>query len=414
MRLLETQLLDVEKIRADFPILSTSEKWRPLIYLDNAATSQKPSVVLEALDRFYSSYNSNIHRGVYKIAEKATAEYERAREKVRRFVSAPSAEEIVFTRNTTESINLVVQSWGRSVISRGDRIVLTLMEHHSNIVPWQELAREKKAQIEFVGVSPDGMLDMEDFRAKAQGAKLVAFTHVSNVMGTINPAKEMTQIAKKAGAFVVIDGAQAVPHMPVDIADLGCDFYAFSAHKMLGPTGVGVLYGRRKLLAESPPFLLGGDMISEVHLSGASWNELPWKFEAGTSNIGDVIAFGSAIDYLSSIGMANVRRHELKLTAYALDLLPKVKGVTVYGPKRAEDRGGVIPFNLKGIHPHDVAAVLDGMNVAVRSGYHCAQPLHEWFDLPSTVRASFYIYNRESDVDALAEGVNRAREVFAE
>jgi len=409
---LETEILDVEKIKADFPIFSCKSPGPPLVYLDNAATSQKPLVVIRALEDFYSTYNSNIHRGVYKIAERATAEYERAREKVRGFVSAPSTEEIVFTRNTTESLNLVAQSWGRKFVSRGDRIVITLLEHHSNIVPWQELAKEKKAQVEFAGIDKEGNLDLEDFKEKVVGAKVVAFTHVSNVLGTLNPVKEMAKVARREGALVVIDGAQAVPHMPVDISDIGCDFYAFSAHKMLGPTGVGVLYGRRERLEEMPPFLTGGDMISEVHLSGAVWNDLPWKFEAGTSNIADVIAFGAALDYLSNIGMSAVRRHEIALTAQALDELPKCDGVKVYGPSNPERRGAVIPFNVKDIHPHDVSAVLDGMGIAVRSGYHCAQPLHEWFGIPSSVRASFYIYNKGEDVDALVEGVRKAGEVF--
>ena len=409
---METQLLDVDRIRADFPIFSRVTKGKPLIYLDNAATSQKPMVVLKTLEEFYSGYNSNIHRGVYHIAEKATAEYEGAREKVRSFISAPSASEVVFTRNTTESLNLVALSWGRSFVSKGDKIVVTLLEHHSNIVPWQQLAKEKKARLEFVAVDAEGNLDMDDYREKVAGAKVAAFTHVSNVVGTLNPVKEMTSTAKKEGALVVIDGAQAVPHMPVDVADIGCDFYAFSAHKMLGPTGVGVLFGRRERLEEMPPFLTGGDMISEVHISGASWNELPWKFEAGTSNIADVIAFGAAVDYLSSIGMSAVRRHEMRLIAYALDVLGMEEGVTLYGPKSPERRGGVVPFNVKDVHPHDVAAVLDGMGVAVRSGYHCAQPLHEWFGIPSSVRASFYIYNRESEIDELAVGVRKAGKVF--
>jgi len=409
---LETQTLDVDRIIRDFPILDRAIEGKKLIYLDNAATSQKPRAVIRALDEFYSTYNSNIHRGVYRIAEKATAEYENSREKVAKFISAPSAEEIVFTRNTTESLNLVAQSWGRKFVSKGDRIVLTLLEHHSNIVPWQQLALEKKARVEYAVVDEDGNLDLEDFKEKAVGARVVAFTHVSNVFGTINPAKEMARIARKEGALVVVDGAQAVPHMPVDVSEIGCDFYAFSAHKMLGPTGVGVLYGKKERLEETPPFLTGGDMISQVHLSGASWNELPWKFEAGTPNIADVIAYGPALDYLSSIGMEAVRRHEMRLTARALDALRGVEGVKVYGPKGADGRGGVIPFNVKEIHPHDVAAVLDGMGVAVRSGYHCAEPLHEWFGIPSSVRASFYIYNRESDIDALVAGVRKASEVF--
>jgi cysteine desulfurase/selenocysteine lyase len=409
---METQLLDVERIRADFPIFSSVAKGKPLVYLDNAATSQKPISVLRSLDDFYSGYNSNIHRGVYRIAEKATTEYEGAREKVRKFISAPSSEEVVFTRNTTESLNVVAQSWGRSFVSKGDKIVVTLLEHHSNIVPWQQLVEEKKARLEFVAIDAEGNLDLEDYRRKIVGAKVAAFTHVSNVVGTLNPVKEMTRMAKKEGALVVIDGAQAVPHMPVDVSDIGCDFYAFSAHKMLGPTGVGVLFGRRERLEEMPPFLTGGDMISEVHISGAKWNELPWKFEAGTSNIADVIAFGAAVDYLSSIGMDAVRRHEIRLTGHTLDVLGREEGVTVYGPKSPERRGGVVPFNVKDVHPHDVAAVLDGMGIAVRSGYHCAQPLHEWLGIPSSVRASFYIYNKESEIDALVEGVRKAGKVF--
>jgi cysteine desulfurase/selenocysteine lyase len=409
---LEAQVLDVDRIRADFPILSHIEKGRPLIYLDNAATSQKPIQVIKALEAFYTEYNANIHRGVYKIAERATAAYEATREKVRQFISASEANEVIFTRNTTESLNVVARSWGEANVKAGDKVVVTLLEHHSNMVPWQLLARKRRAKLEFVSINQDGTLDMEDFKEKVEGAKVVAFTHVSNVVGTINPVCDMTRMAKREGALVVVDGAQAAPHMPVNVSEIGCDFYAFSAHKMLGPTGVGVLYGRRELLEEMPPFLAGGDMISEVHLSGASWNEVPWKFEAGTSNVGDVIAFASAIDYLTVIGMANVRKHEKALTEYALTRLAELDGVKVYGPMEAEKRGGVVPFTIKGVHPHDIAAHLDGMRIAVRSGYHCAQPLHEWLGVQSTARASFYIYNRQDEVDALVEGLKKTSKVF--
>jgi cysteine desulfurase / selenocysteine lyase len=405
---------DVEKVREDFPILKRQANGKPIVYLDNAATSQKPRQVIEAIERYYREYNANIHRGIYRISEEATAAHEDARARIARFINAHSWEEIVFLRGTTEAINLVAQTWGRTNIGPGDGLILTEMEHHSNIVPWQLLAKEKAASLKYVGVSDNGLLDQDDFHQNLEngGVKLVAIAHASNVVGTINPVREMVREAHKQGAKVIVDAAQSVPHMPVDVQDLDCDFLAFSGHKMCGPTGIGVLYAKRKLLEEMPPYHGGGEMIKEVHQFEASWKDPPYKFEAGTVNIEGGIGLGTAVDYLSGIGMRNIRMHERELTAYALERLSRINGLTVYGPSDAMVRGGVVSFNLGDIHSHDMATLLDEDNIAVRSGQHCAQPLHERFNIPSSTRASFYLYNTEAEVDALDVSLRRAAGIF--
>ncbi len=405
---------NVDKIREDFPILKRVINGKPLVYLDNAATTQKPEQVIETLDRYYREYNANIHRGIYKISEEATAAHEEARAKVARFINAQSSNEIVFVRGTTEAINLVAHSWGRSNISLGDGIMLTEMEHHSNIVPWQLLAKEKTASLKYVGLSDDGILLKNEFQQHLEndGVKLFSVTQVSNVLGTINPVRELVREAHKHHCQVLVDAAQSVPHMPVDVQDLDCDFLAFSGHKMCGPTGIGVLYAKKKLLEEMPPFHGGGEMIREVHQYEASWKEPPYKFEAGTVNIEGGIGLGSAVDYLSKIGMRNIRLHEKEVTGYALERLGRVKGTTVYGPQDPQVRGGVVSFNLGDIHSHDMASLLDEDNIAVRSGQHCAQPLHERFGIPSSTRASFYLYNTEREVDTLVTALKRAGEIF--
>ncbi|MBI2762456.1 MAG: cysteine desulfurase [Chloroflexi bacterium] len=405
-----------EVIRAEFPILGTANAaGRPLVYLDSASTSQKPQAVIDAMDTYYREYNANVHRGIYEIGERATAAYEAARGKVARFINAPDAHEIVFTRNATEAINLVAYAWGRRNIGRGDVIVLTEMEHHANLVPWQLLVQEKDADLEFIPITDDGVLRLEVFEVLLRlKPKLVAFTHVSNTLGTINPVAEMTRLAHEAGALVLVDGAQAVPHVPVDVAAIGADFYVFSGHKMLGPTGSGALWGRRDLLEAMPPFLSGGEMIREVHLRRSDFNEIPWKFEAGTPDIAAEIGLGVAADYLAALGMGRVREHERELLEYALDVLQReVPSIELYGPMDPELRGGVIPFNLPGIHPHDVAQVLDRSGVAVRAGHHCTMPLHERLDLAATARASFNVYSTREDIDALASGLKEVERLFA-
>jgi cysteine desulfurase/selenocysteine lyase len=405
--------LDVNAIRGDFPILEREVYGRRLVYLDNAATSQKPRQVIDALVRYYESYNANIHRAVHALGEEATAAYEEARGKVARFIGAPSVESVIFTRNTTEAINLVAYAWGRANVGEGDEIILTQMEHHSNLIPWQQLAAEKGATIRYIEIKPDGTLELGNLSELfSDRTKLLAMPHVSNSLGTINPAAEIVAEARKRGVTTLIDGAQAVPHMPVDVEAVGADFYAFSAHKMLGPTGVGVLYARRELLEEMAPFLGGGEMIRKVTLEGATWNDLPWKFEAGTPNIADVIAFGSAIDYLDALGMDNVRRHEVEVTAYALERLRALDDVTLYGPDDPDQRGGVVSFNYGDLHPHDVGTILDRHGVAIRAGHHCTQPLMRCLGVTGTARASFYIYNTKDEVDALIEGLKAARDFF--
>ena len=406
--------LDPVALRADFPILRREIHGHPLVYLDSASSSQKPQVVIDAVAGYYESYNANVHRGIYEIGEQATAAYESARASVARFLNAPSPREIVFTRNATEAINLVAYAWGRRNVGRGDQIVLTEMEHHANLVPWQLLVQEVDGDLEFIPITDDGRLRLDVFEVLLRlKPKLVAFTQVSNTLGTINPVREMVEMAHATGALVLVDGAQAVPHIPVDVQELGADFYAFSGHKMLAPMGSGALWARAELLESMPPFLAGGEMIREVHLRRSDWNEIPWKFEAGTPAVGDAIGLGVAAEYLRDIGMDAVREHERDLVAYALEVLPReVPSIEIYGPLDPDLRGGVVPFNLPGIHPHDVAQVLDRYGIAVRAGHHCTMPLHERLDLAATARASFSVYTTRDDIDALARGIGEVLRVF--
>lgn len=405
---------DAAALRADFPILQQEHHpGVPLIYLDNAATSQKPLKVIEAIDDYYRRYNANVHRGVHKLSEEATAAYEQARIKLRKFINAGSKREIIYTRGTTEGINLVAQTWGRANLKPGDVVISTQMEHHSNIVPWQLLAAEKGFTLRYIPVLPDGTLDLEAYeRFLNEGSiKLVTFTHVSNVLGTVNPVAEMARQAHAAGALVLVDGAQSVPHMSVDVQALDVDFLAFSSHKMLGPTGSGVLYGKRDLLEAMPPWMGGGDMISTVRLDGSTWNDLPYKFEAGTPSIAEAIGLGYAVDYLYAVGMDKIQAHEQEITAYALERLAEVPGVTLYGPE-AEKKGAVAAFTLQGIHAHDVAQILDSQGIAVRAGHHCAMPLHDCLGIGASARASFYLYNTPQEVDALIDGLYKVKETF--
>ena len=413
-------MLDVEQIRADFPILTRQVHGKALAYLDNAATSQKPESVIQAMDDYYRRYNANIHRGVHTLAEEATVAYERARRKVGRFINAYSPREVVFVRNTTEAINLVACSWGRALVREGDVIILSVMEHHSNLVPWQLLAQATGARLEFIGLDSEGRLVLEDldrllhqFRGRV---KLVAVSGMSNVLGTINPVAHIAARAHGAGALFLVDGAQSVPHLPVDVQASGADFLAFSGHKMLGPTGIGVLWGRKEILQAMPPFQGGGDMIKSVHLRESEWNDIPHKFEAGTPNVAHAIGLGAAVDYLDELGMENVKAHEQTMAAYALEHLATVPNLRIYGPPAAE-RGGVITFNLIRdgellVHPHDLASILDREGIAIRAGHHCAQPLMEHYDVPATARASVYIYNTEQEIDRLAEALLKAQTVF--
>jgi cysteine desulfurase/selenocysteine lyase len=405
--------LDVERIRRDFPILSRQVRpGIPLVYLDSTATSQKPSVVIDAMDEFYRNHNANIHRGIHTLAEEATAAYEAARQRVAAFINAPQARQVIFTRNATESINLVAATWGRANLQPGDLIILTEMEHHSNLVPWQILAAEKSLRLEFIPVTEEGLLDLDEYRRLLQlQPRLVAFTHMSNVLGTINPAGEMISLAHQAGALALLDGAQSVPHFPVDVADLNVDFLAFSAHKMCGPTGIGVLYGRKELLESMPPYMGGGDMIKRVFLRSFSPNEIPHKFEAGTPAIAEAVGFGAAVDYLSSVGMAAIAEHEQQVVAYALERLEEVPGVKIFGPS-AEKKGGVVSFTFEGVHPHDISQILDSVGIAIRAGHHCAMPLHDKFHLPATARASFYLYNTTQEVDKLVDGLYKVKDIF--
>jgi cysteine desulfurase / selenocysteine lyase len=406
-------MLNVNEIRKDFPILQReTQPGTRLIYLDSTATSQKPLAVLNAMENYYRSSNANIHRGVHTLAEEATTLYEQAREKIARFINAPSARQIIYTRNTTESINLVAYAWARANLKVGDLVILTEMEHHSNLVPWQMLQAERGIELDFITVTEDGLLDLDVYKSLlSRSPKLVSFTHMSNVLGTINPAAEIIRLAHEAGAITLVDAAQSVPHLKVDVQDLDADFLAFSAHKMCGPTGVGALYGREELLEAMPPFLGGGDMIKVVHLRSFRANTLPHKFEAGTPAIAEAVGFGAAVDYLSSLGMDNIAAHEHEITEYALERLEEVPGLKLFGPS-ADKKGGVAAFTFDGIHPHDIAQILDRDGIAIRAGHHCAQPLHEKFGIPATSRASFYLYNTKDEVDMLVNGIYKVKELF--
>jgi cysteine desulfurase/selenocysteine lyase len=405
--------LNVDEIRKDFPILQreTSAGAR-VVYLDSTATSQKPLPVIEAMNDYYRRSNANIHRGVHTLAEEATALYEEARGKIARFINAPSARQIIYTRNTTESINLVAYSWARANLKAGDLVLLTEMEHHSNLVPWHMLQAERGIELDFIPVTESGLLDLDAYKTLLKRTpKLVSFTHMSNVLGTINPAAEIIRMAHEMGAVTLVDAAQSVPHLRVDVQALDVDFLAFSAHKMCGPTGVGALYGRLELLESMPPFLGGGDMIKEVKLRSFRPNTLPHKFEAGTPAIAEAVGFGAAVDYLTKVGMENIAAHEHEITAYALERLEEIPGVKLFGPDAAH-KGGVAAFTLDGIHPHDVAQILDKDGIAVRAGHHCAQPLHEKFGIPATSRASFYLYSTKEEVDLLVNGIYKVKEIF--
>jgi len=405
--------IDVSRIRDDFPILSRKVYGKPLVYLDNAATSQKPRQVISALTEYYEGYNANVHRGVHALSMEATDRYEEAREKVARFIGARQSEEIIWTRNTTEAINLVAASWARSNLQPGGEVVVTEMEHHSDMVPWQMVTQERGATLRYLRLGDDGKLELDDIDSIINDrTKMVSIVHSSNSLGTINPVKEITARARAVGAAVMIDGAQSVPHMPVDVQDLDCDFLAFSGHKMLGPTGIGVLYAKREILETMEPFLTGGEMVLSVTLDGADWNDLPMRFEAGTPNIADAIALGAAVDYLDSTGMDNIRRHEVLLTRYALSRLRKIEELVIFGAEAAEDRGGVISFHTPDVHPHDLGTYLDQQGIAVRTGHHCTMPVMRKLGVPATTRASFYLYNTEEEVDHLVDSLKSALRYF--
>jgi cysteine desulfurase/selenocysteine lyase len=406
-----TQTTDWERIRADFPILKRTVHGKPLIYLDSTATSQKPQSVLDAMDDYYTTCNANIHRGVYQISEEATRRYEEARARIARFIGARSSREIVYTRNATEAMNLVAYSWGRANLREGDVVLLSKMEHHSNLVPWHILARERGIVLRYLDVTPRGTLALDNLHDMLEGVRLVSVTHMSNVLGTINPVEQIIAEAHSVGALVMLDAAQSVPHLPVNVKAMDVDFLAFSGHKMCGPTGIGVLYGKKDLLKNMPPFLGGGDMISTVTLEEFTPNELPWKFEAGTPAIAEAIGLGAAVDYLSAIGMAEIHRREQELTVYALEKIRGLPGVTVYGPDAGE-KGGVIAFEIEGAHPHDIATVFDSEGICVRAGHHCCQPLMHHLGVAALARASFYVYTRFEDIDALVEGIGKVRKVF--
>lgn len=406
-------MINAENIRQDFPILFQEVNDEPLIYLDNAATTQKPKQVLAQLEAYYEHDNANVHRGVHTLAERATKEYEAAREKVRNFINANETAEVLFTRGTTTSLNWIARSYGDAFVKEGDEIVISYMEHHSNIVPWQELAKRKKAVLKYIAITDDGYLDMADAKKQiTDKTAIVSLAHVSNVLGVVNPIKELADIAHAHGAVMVVDGAQSTPHMKVDVQALQADFFAFSGHKMCGPTGIGVLYGKRELLEQMEPVEFGGEMIDFVHLQESTWTQLPWKFEAGTPNIAGAIALGAAIDYLNEIGMENIHQYEHSIVDYVLPKLQAIEGLTIFGPQDPKDHTAVIAFNLDGLHPHDVATALDMEGVAVRAGHHCAQPLLNYLKQPATARASFYIYNTKADADRLVEAILATKEFF--
>lgn len=406
-------MINADKIRQQFPILFQEVNDEPLVYLDNAATTQKPKAVLDKLTYYYENDNANVHRGVHTLAERATKDYEAAREKVRAFINAHEIAETLFTRGTTTSLNWIAKSYGELAVNAGDEIVISYMEHHSNIIPWQQLAKRKGATLKYIEITKEGFLDLESAKKQiTHKTKIVSIAHVSNVLGVINPIKELTELAHTHGAVMVVDGAQAVPHMPVDVQALNADFYVFSGHKMCGPTGIGVLYGKRELLEKMEPIEFGGEMIDFVNLYESTWKELPWKFEAGTPNIAGAIALGAAIDYLTEIGLDAIHQHEAALVAYVLPKLQVIKGLTIYGPQNPNDHTGVIAFNLENLHPHDVATALDMEGVAVRAGHHCAQPLLKYLDVSATARASFYLYNTKADADRLVEAILATKEFF--
>ncbi|MFN8490811.1 MAG: cysteine desulfurase [Caldilineaceae bacterium] len=411
--LFPTALDDTARLRQDFPILQRLIGKKPLVYLDNAATSQKPLAVLQALDDYYRCHNANVHRGVHTLSEEATASYEGARTRIARFINAPSDKQIVFTRGTTEGINLVAHTWGRANLKPGDEVLITAMEHHSNIVPWQILQEQLGFTLRHIPITPEGLLDLSQLdQLLTERTKLLSFVHASNVLGTINPVHELVAAARRVGAKVLVDGAQSAPHIPVDVQALDVDFFVFSSHKMCGPTGMGVLYGKRALLEAMPPWMGGGDMIREVKLSGSKWNTLPYKFEAGTPAIAEAIGLGAAVDYLTAVGMDWVREHEQQLTRYAYDRLSQIEGLRILGPG-PEARGGLIAFTLGDVHPHDLSAVLDSEGIAIRAGHHCAQPVHDHYGIVASARASFYLYNTREEVDQLAGALEKANSIFA-
>lgn len=404
--------MNAKEIKQLFPILDQEVNGHPLVYLDSAATSQKPVQVIEALERYYRSYNSNVHRGVHTLGTHATDGYEGAREKVRSFIHAESTAEVIFTRGTTTAINMVASSYGRSQLTEGDEIVITPMEHHSNIIPWQQVAKATGATLKYLPLQADGTIDLKDVEEViTSNTKIVSVMHVSNVLGVVNPVKEIAEIAHRKGAIMVVDGAQSTPHFKIDVQELNCDFFAFSAHKMCGPTGIGVLYGKKELLEQMEPVEFGGEMIDFVGLQDSTWKELPWKFEGGTPIIAGAIGLGAAIDFLEDIGLDEIAKHDLELAQYAAERLTEVDGMTIYGPKQ---RTGLVTFNIDDVHPHDVATVLDTEGIAVRAGHHCAQPLMKWLDVTATARASFYLYNTKEDIDALVAGLVKAKEYFGD
>jgi cysteine desulfurase/selenocysteine lyase len=412
---LTADALDVARVKKDFPILDREVNGHRLVFLDSAASSQKPRQVLEAVDRYYETTHANVHRGVYRLAEEATAAFEAARDRVRRFVNAPSSRGVIFTKNVTESINLVAQSWGRANLTAGDVVVLTEMEHHANLVPWLMLKEERGIELRYIPITDDGLLDLSRLDALLDGAKLLGVTGVSNVLGTINPIREVADAAHAAGALVLVDGAQMVPHMPTDVAALGCDFLGFTGHKLCGPTGIGVLWAREDLLDAMPAFMGGGEMIRDVRLDGWTPNEIPWKFEAGTPPIAEAVGLHAAIDYLDDLGLDRVRAHERDLVAYAIGALEERygDGITIFGPCDVERRGGVVSFVFGDVHPHDISQVLDEKGVAIRAGHHCAKPLMRRLGVGATARASFYIYNDAADADALVDALADAEALFA-
>jgi cysteine desulfurase/selenocysteine lyase len=407
--------MDIKAIRSQFPILDQEVNGHPLVYLDSSATSQKPIQVIETIEKYYKEINSNVHRGVHTLGTRATDAYEGAREKVRKFINAKSTQEVIFTRGTTTSLNWVAASYGMANLKEGDEIVITVMEHHSNIIPWQQVAKKTGATLKYFPLQPDGTLSLEDVRATiTSNTKIVSVTHVSNVLGTINPVKEIAKIAHENGAVMVVDEAQGAPHLKIDVQDMDVDFVGFSGHKMCGPTGIGILYGKKHLLENMEPVEFGGEMIDFVELYDSTWKELPWKFEGGTPTIAGAIGLGAAIDFLNEVGLDNIAAHEHKLSVYALEKLSTVEGITIYGPKDPAKRSGLVTFNIEDVHPHDVATVLDAEGIAVRAGHHCAQPLMKWLKASATARASYYLYNTEEDIDRLVEGLVKTKEYFSD